>query len=264
MTDIEKIEELEALASSATPGPWRFSRENWNVQTPDMSTDIAVYRPESEDDMTGEFIAAADPTTILVLLAELRRLNGIVEKYVDPAQVRLTGMRPAEDGLHIGLEGGACRIFAGAFAEQFRKSAGPNFIEMRFDTGDDEIGELLVTLQRVKGKTPAALKREAEVERDALRQQNVLLRSLEEAIRHDRAMYEGTSDEFNPTGTLVTRALAHLDAARAQARHAQYANAGIVGHVHCPPGTLRGPDAYASATGPEAAQPARPQDRSLL
>jgi hypothetical protein len=40
------------------------------------------------------------------------------------------------------------------------------------------------------------------------------LLELEEAIRHDREMFAETSDEFNPTGTLVTSALAAIDAAR--------------------------------------------------
>ncbi|MBR8147035.1 hypothetical protein [Burkholderia vietnamiensis] len=43
------------------------------------------------------------------------------------------------------------------------------------------------------------------------------LLQLEEAIRHDRAMFEGTSDEDNPMGSLVTTALEALDAARAGA-----------------------------------------------
>jgi hypothetical protein len=41
------------------------------------------------------------------------------------------------------------------------------------------------------------------------------LRELEEAIRHDREIFAGTSDEANPTGQLVTEALDKLDAARA-------------------------------------------------
>ena len=40
------------------------------------------------------------------------------------------------------------------------------------------------------------------------------LLELESAIRHDQEMFAGTSDEFNPTGMLVTHALAAIDAAR--------------------------------------------------
>jgi hypothetical protein len=40
------------------------------------------------------------------------------------------------------------------------------------------------------------------------------LLQLEEAILHDREMFADTSDEFNPTGTLVTKALFAIDAAR--------------------------------------------------
>lgn len=55
---------------------------------------------------------------------------------------------------------------------------------------------------------------EVVAERDALAAQVKTLKALEDAIRHDRAMFEGTSDEFNPMGTLVTQALAVIDAAR--------------------------------------------------
>ena len=41
-----------------------------------------------------------------------------------------------------------------------------------------------------------------------------LLRNLEEAIRHDRELFAGTSDEDNPMGVLVKRALDAIDTAR--------------------------------------------------
>ncbi|MCA8481026.1 hypothetical protein LGN35_24145 [Burkholderia multivorans] len=52
----------------------------------------------------------------------------------------------------------------------------------------------------------------AEVTADEFR----ALLQLETAIRHDREMFEGTSDEDNPMGSLVTAALSAIDAARAQ------------------------------------------------
>jgi hypothetical protein len=41
-----------------------------------------------------------------------------------------------------------------------------------------------------------------------------ILRELEEAIRHDREIFAGTSDETNPMGQLITEALDKLDAMR--------------------------------------------------
>jgi hypothetical protein len=52
------------------------------------------------------------------------------------------------------------------------------------------------------------------VERVRAYEEMAILRQLEEAIRHDREMWPDTSDEFNPTGVLVTHALNRLDAAR--------------------------------------------------
>lgn len=125
----------------------------------------------------GEVSWSFGPSQTLELIAEVRRLSGIVEKYIDPKEVRLTGMHPIGGALHIGLEGGACKIFAESFAEQFRESGATNYVEMTLESNDAEIGELLVTLQRVQGKTPAQLRREAEAERNALRDDAERLRA---------------------------------------------------------------------------------------
>lgn len=52
------------------------------------------------------------------------------------------------------------------------------------------------------------------VERVRAYEEMAILHSLEDAIRHDRAMWAGTSDEDNPMGMLVTHALNRLDVAR--------------------------------------------------
>jgi hypothetical protein len=80
-----KLEELKKLAEAATPGPWRFSRESWNVSTPDCDTDIGIYIPESEENMTGEFIAAANPQTVLALIGENAGLRTELKRKLDHA-----------------------------------------------------------------------------------------------------------------------------------------------------------------------------------
>jgi hypothetical protein len=72
--------ELRALAEGATAGPWHFSRESWNVSTSDCALDIAVYMPTLDDgetddpsNLTGEYIAAANPSTMLALLDRLEK-----------------------------------------------------------------------------------------------------------------------------------------------------------------------------------------------
>ncbi|MDE1139953.1 MAG: hypothetical protein PW999_09920 [Paraburkholderia tropica] len=172
------LDQLEALAKAAGGQPW--AEDGYIIFEDIPGGGEVVGRVDVASALCGEvadFMAAANPAAILELIAEVRRLSGIVEKYIDPKEVRLTGMHPIGGALHIGLEGGACKIFAESFAEQFRESCATNYVEMTLESNDAEIGELLVTLQRVQGKTPAQLRREAEAERDALRDDAERLRA---------------------------------------------------------------------------------------
>ncbi|MCP1674353.1 hypothetical protein J2T57_001455 [Natronocella acetinitrilica] len=68
-------------------------------------------------------------------------------------------------GINMRLEGGACRLLAEAFAQQFVDAATPNYIEMSLEFRSKSVmpGErLVVTLQRLAGKTPHQLRAEAE------------------------------------------------------------------------------------------------------
>lgn len=73
------LDELEALAKVATPGPWGlYLGAAWQVITdaPDWEQrEVATTGPDgstgSEDDAA--FIAAADPSTVIALIAELRQ-----------------------------------------------------------------------------------------------------------------------------------------------------------------------------------------------
>lgn len=81
MTEQVDLDALEALAKAATPGPWFASRPGkryeeghhvWSKREPEEpdSHDIATYCWGQEE---AEFIAAADPSTVLALIAELRQ-----------------------------------------------------------------------------------------------------------------------------------------------------------------------------------------------
>ena len=78
------ITELEKLAKAATPGPWEFSKETENVATSDGELDIAFrYTPAEEGDMTGEFISAANPKTILHMLDLIDEMAEALKYYAD-------------------------------------------------------------------------------------------------------------------------------------------------------------------------------------
>ncbi|HEX7906787.1 MAG TPA: hypothetical protein VF534_01660 [Paraburkholderia sp.] len=194
--------------------------------------------------LTDLTVVAALTAQIETLQASLKdantendRLAGIVSRFIDPDAVKTHGPARIDGGLLFGMEGGAAQVFAAALSDQFRDIGAVNYIEMRFQSDDSQIGELLVTMQRVDGKTPHALRLEAERERDHWRANHEhqvsrarfliergdiplervraytemgALHELEEAIRHDREIFAGTSDEMNPTGQLVTKALDNL------------------------------------------------------
>ena len=76
MTDLtnEKLSALERAAKAATPGEWAARPKDeergrrWTVDGPDINDDFM----RGED---AEFIAAADPPTVLALVEEVRRLR---------------------------------------------------------------------------------------------------------------------------------------------------------------------------------------------
>jgi len=103
-------------------------------------------------------------------------------------------------GMTTHLEGGACQLFADAFAQQIIGSGAENYVEATFGSRLLPPGEsLVVTLQRRSGQTPHQLRRAAESERDALRQRAekaeadaALLRSAIE--QHTSPAWECNSD----------------------------------------------------------------------
>ncbi len=220
------LEKLKAVALAATPGPWHWvNPENdkprrpgeWRAslrtieEFPTRSVGplphfiLAAEEISSSDDKMEEnaaFIAAANPAAVLELIAEVERLSAIVEEFIDPKQVMLTGLNVHNGSFSMGLEGGPVRLFSAAFADYFKESAASNYIEMSLASTDPEIGELICTLQRKQGRTPHALRREAEVERD---------QALENAARACEAQYGSEySPEYNSAAEDCARAIRAL------------------------------------------------------
>ncbi|WP_067198891.1 ead/Ea22-like family protein [Microbacterium sp. XT11] len=89
MSEKVDLDALEALAKAATPGPWVLDNSGWSrpYSVPDrIAGGISendwtnVITPQDEQgggswsrDEDAEYIAAADPSTVLALIAELRQ-----------------------------------------------------------------------------------------------------------------------------------------------------------------------------------------------
>lgn len=81
------IAELEMLAGKATPGPWLTHAEHDSASFQgyyvanggvDM---LAFLGPENQDSTDADYIATANPATILALLAERAELKRDAERY---------------------------------------------------------------------------------------------------------------------------------------------------------------------------------------
>lgn len=62
----EQLDALEAAAKAATPGPWGYD---------EADEDMAVLGAESQLVKDAAYIAAANPSAILSLIAELRQVK---------------------------------------------------------------------------------------------------------------------------------------------------------------------------------------------
>lgn len=88
------LDAIESAARAATPGPWHFSRDNWNIYVGPIDADfcVGVYEPDDDADMTGEFIALSDPETVLALC---RIARAAVEMMDYGAAMDYPGLRDA-------------------------------------------------------------------------------------------------------------------------------------------------------------------------
>lgn len=84
----ELLAEIEKLASNATPGPWVYNageddeESPWSMQFPTVSSQDreiigteGFYSVKEIDEANAEFVAVANPATMLALTTELRRLR---------------------------------------------------------------------------------------------------------------------------------------------------------------------------------------------
>ena len=134
-----------------------------------MSANPAVI-PFSYDLLTrlGQEVSSLEEANVqrseaLAALEFINEENGNLRRGVADSAVAatmLTEMVMNKSGLTLQLEGGACQLLANTFADQFREQGGVNFVEMGF-TAKDGL-RLIVTMQKVNGKTPAQLRTEAD------------------------------------------------------------------------------------------------------
>jgi hypothetical protein len=87
--------------------------------------------------------------------------EALAKKVVDSTM--LTGLIRKIDVTEINLEGGACGLLADAFADQLFANAAENYLEVSFTSAKHiELGNIVVTIQRVLGKTPHQFRQDAE------------------------------------------------------------------------------------------------------
>lgn len=96
-------------------------------------------------------------------IRKLEEENKVLQDQVDVffalKEAHLTGKKMDYD-----FGGEFVPILANMMYEFFSYSGGENYVEIRLNPKDDRCGPLILTLQRVFGKTPAQLRNEAENE----------------------------------------------------------------------------------------------------
>lgn len=97
---------------------------------------------------------AAQISTIAIHYAE----HAVTNKQAHDTM--LSGLNVSNGEAILSLEGGACRLLADAFANQFTGSGATNYLEMQMHS--EATGPMTITMQRVAGKTPG--QRIAELE----------------------------------------------------------------------------------------------------
>lgn len=134
MIDIDK---LEQLAEAATPGPWI------PTDTPGLALTINNM----------EYIASVDPTTVLALIAELRKLRAVVDATGD----RSAAMIPNSKDLAICPE---CNASAGRWVTDHDQSCAMSeepcqhlrrWVRCETCKGERFIARMLAAIYRARG-----------------------------------------------------------------------------------------------------------------
>jgi hypothetical protein len=120
-------------------------------------------------------------TALAPLEAELERMRAaLTQKVTDETMISELGLHGGN--LNASFEGGACRLLAEAFADQFDKAGATNYVEVTLTDPQDHARAFVVTLQRKAGKTPHALRMEAEAELERMRMDAARLREALEGL----------------------------------------------------------------------------------
>ena len=83
------LKELERLARAATPGPWTYDGDTWELSAPSRKGKVEVATietgwtepMESEQQANIAYILAANPAYILSLIAELEQVKKDAARY---------------------------------------------------------------------------------------------------------------------------------------------------------------------------------------
>ena len=199
-----------------------------------VESDWPEYEPTwnaIEMRMTGSLKESAVQTATRIMNIELirerddlRAENDELRKALAQKVTSETMLRDLSVGngsINAAFEGGAVHLLVDSLATQFVESGAHNYIEMQFHS--EATGPLLLTLQRVNGKTPHQLRAEAEKERDILcdrlaleSQKNSALheavkRACEErddlriALRHEADCVEAAAAKIEALGAKIAK-----------------------------------------------------------
>ena len=109
---------------------------------------------------------------------EVYRLREEVERLRKAlsGEVMLKSLELRDGHLDLAVTHPAVMAIASELASFFKAAGGQNYVEVRMHHPDT--GDLVLSVQRVLGKTPHELRKEAEVERDEARLRTALLYGL--------------------------------------------------------------------------------------
>jgi hypothetical protein len=173
-------EEPGALQAKVTE--LQIQLDAWKTAVLDAAIVDWVYTAEHEtnprkainDLLAHQITLALDPAVSADAKAWQDRLVA-AEDERDKAVNMLTELRlikagPTKDGqaFEAQLQAPIISAIASALTADFKERGGVNYVEYHFVSSDPAIGPFFMTMQRVLGKTPNQLQREAMAERDRL------------------------------------------------------------------------------------------------
>ncbi|MES4697590.1 ead/Ea22-like family protein [Escherichia coli] len=168
MTDITELaQSLKAAAEKATPGRWEYYPGNtsieYNVDSMDEDQGSIVYVDsgdftQAQTDRNGEFIALANPASILALVESLEKAQQVDEELCKLLPPGVEYMDPPDGGDVTPLEG-VRRMVA-----DYRQ----RIAELESRTVTVKQGEVLVTVSGFTGSGKSAIAGEIEIAMKAI------------------------------------------------------------------------------------------------